>query len=150
MNYHSSSILRRVYRFLLDYFFDPKFASTCLQQIFRTKCSIMFFTANITNNICPLYSMFSFFNHKIFFRQIWSVSLYKNIVVFCYSYMITNFEFRIFVIMLDTILNTRIQLYIGRIHFECSMIYNVAFALSYPHMFLMFQSYTCKIIAFLQ
>ena len=42
-------------------------------------------------------TVFYFFNYKNFFKAIWSISSKKNVFVFWYSYMITNFKFKIFI-----------------------------------------------------
>ena len=46
----------------------------CLLLFFFIKRSNNFFTAKITNKICPRYSIFNFFNHKNLSWPIWSVT----------------------------------------------------------------------------
>ena len=53
---------------------------------------------------------FYFFDQKDFLRPIWCVELCKIVFVFWYSHMITYFEFRIFVVILNTIFNISIWL----------------------------------------
>ena len=77
------------------YFFNCKLFLICFLQIICVKLSISFFTVKITNSICPRYSIFNFFNHKNFFWIIWNMAFCKNIFVFWYFYMVTNFRFRI-------------------------------------------------------
>ena len=81
--------------FFLDYFFYSKFLLIYLLQFFFRKCSRNFFTIKMINDICPWNCIFNFFNHKNVFRQIWSIACSKNVFVFRYSHMITNFKFRI-------------------------------------------------------
>ena len=50
----------------------------------------------LTSVISQVHSIFKFFNHKNFFRPIWSVNICKNIFIFWYCNNITNFKFRIF------------------------------------------------------
>ena len=64
-----------------------------------------FFSLKITNNVCPRHNIFRFFNHKFFFWQIWSVTCSKNIFIFWYSKIVTNFKFRSFIINFFTIVN---------------------------------------------
>ena len=54
---------------------------------------------------------FKFFDYNYLFWGIWSVAFCKNILVFWYSHMTTSFEFRIFVIILDTILSIRYSVF---------------------------------------
>ena len=69
----------------------------------------------MTNNLCPHYSIFDFFNNKNFFWPIWTGMFSMNILIFCYCYMITNFRFRIFIIAFDTIIYLRDLTSIGLI-----------------------------------
>ena len=69
-----------------------------LLYFFFIKCFNDIFTIEIINNICPCNCIFNFFNYKKFFRPIWCVSFSKNIFVIRNSYMMTDFEFRIFII----------------------------------------------------
>ena len=55
------------------------------------------FTVEISNN-------FTFFNQKDILIPILSIVLCKNIFVFWYSYMITDFKLWVFAIMLNTII----------------------------------------------
>ena len=101
--------------------FYPKFFLICFLQFFFIKCSNNFFTIKITNNIWPWNSTFNIFNHKYFFRPIWTISFSKNNFAFSNSNMITNFEFSIFIINFFTKVNICIMFNINRLHFNCSM-----------------------------
>ena len=59
------------------------------------------------------HSVFNSFNYKNFFRPIWSVN--KSFFIFRYSYMITNFKFRIFLIIFFVKVNICAWLYINRL-----------------------------------
>ena len=52
-----------------------------------------------------------FFDYNYLFWGIWSVAFCKNILVFWYSHMTTSFEFRIFVIILNTTLSIRYSVF---------------------------------------
>ena len=52
---------------------------------------------------------------------------FKNIFMYWYSHMITNFPLKVFIIMLNTIVNVCTQLNMGRLHFDCLMIHFVVF-----------------------
>ena len=71
----------------------------CLSQFFFIKRPKYFpafqFTIKAINDIHPWYCIFHFFNNKNFFWPVWSVTLCQNIFVLWYSYMMTNFKFRI-------------------------------------------------------
>ena len=68
-------------------------------QSFFVKSSKNFFSIKITNKICPRHSIFNFCNRKNFFRAIWNVIFSKNIFMFWYSKIKTNFTFRSFLII---------------------------------------------------
>ena len=76
--------------------------------------------------ICPWHNMFYLLYREGFFRTIWIVDLCKNIFVL-YPHMAINFEFRVFIIVLNTIVNINTPLNISRFHFDCLMIYVVVF-----------------------
>ena len=80
--------------------FISKFCLIYPLQLLFIKFSKSFFTVEITINICPCYSILHNFNHKNFFGPIWSIALCKNISVIWYPYMISNFEYRIYIIIL--------------------------------------------------
>ena len=94
----------------------------CFLKFFFVKCFNNFFTVKIINNICTRNSIFNFFNHKLFFWPIWNIDFCKNIFIFWYSYMITNFKFRTFFIILFIKVNIYACLYINRLHFNVSVI----------------------------
>lgn len=96
------------------------------RQLFFIEWSNTIFTAEISNNTYSWHNMFYFLHDKNFLRPIWSVALCKNIFIFWYPHRLTKFEFRIFVIMLNTIVNISTQLNI-RFYFYCSMICIVVF-----------------------
>ena len=66
--------------------------------MFFVKCFNNFKTFKIT--LIPQNSIFNFCNHKTFFKPIWNITFSKNVFIFWYSYMITNFKFRIFFVIL--------------------------------------------------
>ena len=64
---------------------------------------------------------FYFFNHKDALKAICYVTFFINSFISWYSYVITNFEFKIFIIMLNTIVNIGTSLKnISRLCFDCS------------------------------
>ena len=70
---------------------------------------------------------FNFFN-KYFFRPIWNIDFSKNVFLFWYSSIISNFKFRTFLIIYLFIkVNIYAWLYINRLLFNCSMIFISAF-----------------------
>ena len=70
-------------------------------HFFFAKSSNNSFAVRIVNNVSPRHSIFNFFNHKNFFRPIWSVTFRKKLFMFWYSNNITNFKFKIsFIIFL--------------------------------------------------
>ena len=77
--------------------------SCCFLQFFFIKRSNNFFTNEMVNSICPQNCIFKFFNYKNVFRTIWSIFFSKNVFVFSYSYVITNFRFGISVITINTL-----------------------------------------------
>ena len=62
-----------------------------------------------------------------FSRLVWSISFRKKYLVFWYSYIITNFKFRIFIINLFTKVNICIIFNSSRFRFDCAMICYVVF-----------------------
>ena len=99
--------------FILYYFFYPNlFFAFLFYKTFQS-----FFSIKVLCYICLRYSIFNFFCHKNFFRPIWSVTFRKNIFIFWYSHMVTNFKFRIFII-----LSTPKTIYNNTLHFNCCMI----------------------------
>ena len=97
----------------------------CPLQIFFIKCSKNSCTVEITNR-CWCYGVFYFFDHKFFLRSFCCAAFCKNIFVFWYAHMATNFKFRIFAIMLNITLNIRTWLKVDRLYSDCSMISVVA------------------------
>ena len=79
-----------------------------LLYFFFIKHSNNFFTIKIINNICLWHSIFNFFTYKNFFWPIRSIDFCKNVFVFWYSYLISNFKFRIIAITFFIRVNTRI------------------------------------------
>ena len=72
-------------------------------------------------------SISNYFNCKNFFRSIWSVKFCKNVFMFFYSYIITNFKFRLLFIIFYTKVNIRAWLYINKLHFNVSIRHIVLF-----------------------
>ena len=98
MSYHRPSIRRTGYHLFFNYFFDREFCLADLLQLFFVKCSNYFIIVMVTNNICPLHSMFYFldfsFLHSPFFcfqkflqtfRPVWSEALCKNMSLTQYA-----------------------------------------------------------------
>ena len=114
MRYSFSSFLLITFSVINAVFFD----------IFCIKCSHNFFTFEIANDICPrnktLISVISF-------RPIWNVTFCKNVFTLWYPYMITNFELRIFFVILPIEINICPSLYINRLHFGCAIISIIEF-----------------------
>ena len=54
-----------------------------------------FFAYKITNNVYLMHNVFSFFNHRNFFKAISNIAFCKNVFIFWYSNNITNFKFTI-------------------------------------------------------
>ena len=111
----------------LYYFFNSKLFLICFLQFFFVKVSNNFFTIKITNNICPWHSVFNLFNHKTLFRLTWNVTFSKNVFIFIFCNMITNFKFRIFLIIFFIKVNICAWPYTNRFHFNCAMICIVVF-----------------------
>ena len=77
--------------------------------------------------IYPGPSIFNFFNHKNFFRSIWSATFCKNDFNFRYSDMVAYFKIRIPVIIFFTKANICARYFINKLHFDCTMISIVVF-----------------------
>ena len=78
---------------------------------------------------CPWHCIFNFFIYKHFFRPIWSVTFGKNVLVFIYLYpcMITNFKFRIFIIVFIPRVDICTIFNMNMFHFNCSLICVIVF-----------------------
>ena len=74
--------------------------------------------------ICLWYGTLWFFDRKDSVRPIWCGGFFQK--YFCILILISNFEFRIFVIIIATILHHDTWLSIGRLHSDCYMICVVA------------------------
>ena len=85
--------------FLFNYLFNSELFLICFFLFFLMKSSNNIFTVKMTNKWCPRHSAFNSRNHKIFFRPIWSVSFCKDVFILWYSYMITNFKVKIFLVI---------------------------------------------------
>ena len=96
---------------------NPEFFLACHLQLFFIECSSNLFTIEIGDNVCPWYCTFHYLDHKGFFRPICNVTLCKNICVFWYFKIIYNFEFRVFVTMLNDMVITYTRLNISRFSF---------------------------------
>ena len=57
----------------------------------------------------------------------WNVTSLKNVLIFLYYYIITNFKFRIFFIALNTMIDICIIVNINNFYFNCSMMYIIVF-----------------------
>ena len=113
--------LNIVYRIFFRYFFKSKLFLICFLRLYFVKRSSDFFSVKITNNRFLRYSVSEFLNNKNFFRLIWKIAFCKNIFVFWYYNIITNFKFRTFLIILFMKVNICDWLYVNRFHFNCSM-----------------------------
>ena len=89
------------------------------------------------------HSIFNFFNHKNFFRTIWSVTFYKNIFIFWCSNNITNFKFRLLLLLLLSI--SLLQLIYA---FDFTSTGFILFALWYVLLYLLIISYNLSIYTF--
>ena len=63
-----------------------------------------------------------FLNYKYFLTPNCCVSFCKYVSMFWYFHMVTNFKFRVFVIMMNTIVNICTRLNITRFHFNCPIV----------------------------
>ena len=77
--------------------------------------------------MCPRQSILIFFSKKNLFKPMWNVTSLKNVLIFLYYYIITNFKFRIFFIALNTVIDICIIVNINNFHFNCSMMYIIVF-----------------------
>ena len=118
----------------------------CFLQFFFVKCSNNYFVVKITNNIYPRNSFLNFFNHKNFFRPISKITFCKNVLKFWYSYMITNFKFRIFLIIFFIKVNICALLYINRLMYYdiCYCIFSLYHLIYQYTYFMILKSYICK------
>ena len=125
--------VKKIIIFSFDYLFNSKLFLICFLNIFFfLKRSSNFSPQHSTvfprhSTACLRHSIFNFFDHQMFFTPIWNATFCKNIFIFWYSYMITNFKFRTFFIILITKLEIFVWLYINRLHFNCDMISIVVF-----------------------
>ena len=71
--------------------------------------------------MCPRQSVFNIFNHKSFFRRIWFTTFCKNVFIFQYFHMITNFKYNMFPIIFFVEVNKCVWFYINRLLFYCVM-----------------------------
>ena len=105
--------------FCPDYVFNSVWPVFC--NLFLIKCFNKFFNLEATNKICTWYSSFYFFNYRALFRPIWSATFCKNIFIFWFFCMITNFKLRMFVIMLNigykSLSNSKCSSFLYRVHF---------------------------------
>ena len=83
----------------LSLFLLINFSSVCPLQLFFVKRSNNFFSIQVFYYICPRRRIFNFFDHKNFFRSTRTASFCKNLFIFLYSLMNSNFKFIIFVII---------------------------------------------------
>ena len=74
-----------IYALFFYHFFNSKLFLIYFLQFIFIKSSNNLFSIKIINNICPRRSIFNFFNHKNFFRPIWSITFCKNIFMLWYS-----------------------------------------------------------------
>ena len=116
-----------VYHPSLNYFFNSNLFLICLLQIFFVKRSNIFFTFNITNNVCLWQSIFNFFNKKKLLQTNLKHSLsqkyvlYFNILTWSLTLNLVSFSF-----FYNKIKNCA-RLYINRFRFNCDMMCIVVF-----------------------
>ena len=143
MNYHSPSIwhITCLSPVLLITLWILKSVCLVLCNSF-TECFNNFFTVEITNNVCQWYDVICFLDHKDFLRRNWNVTLCEDILVFCYSYRVINFAFRIFAIMLNTIFHicawlkiTRFRVFLGFFLICFAVFINYFISFSKAHIF---------------
>ena len=106
---------------LLTFFFIAFFSVA----IIFCKMFQQFFVVKFINNVSLGQSSFNFFNHKNFFRRIWSITLSKHISLFRYFNNTTHFKFSI--IDFSARVNICARFYIDRFLFNFTMICIVAF-----------------------
>ena len=89
MNYHSLSILHIVYH-LFSWLHIQILTLFDLSFAFLFICFKNFFSIKVFYCVCLRNSIFTFFDHKNFFRAIWRATFFKIVFMFWYSYMVAN------------------------------------------------------------
>ena len=115
--------------FSSNYFFYSVLFSMFFLQFFFLKLSKNFLSIKIANNICPQQTPFKFFSHKDFVRPFSSVTSSKIDFIFWYYYVMINFEFRIFLFIINQITSLSI------FSFWNSLIESVIGCLAWPRSF---------------
>ena len=150
MTYHSPSIWHIICFLLsLQYFCNFKVCFTGLLKFPLVKIPYNFFTLKIFNNITPRYNVLNIFDHRNFFRSTLCVSFCKNIFVFWYSHMLSNFQPKILIIFLNIKVNIAMHPNLGQFHLRlfydmrCRICQLFHAACWFTHS-LIPQSYACK------
>ena len=82
-----------------------------------------YFFKNVPTIFSPLTSSITYPHGTVFltllitknsFTPVWNITFWKNLFIFWYSYTITNFKFRIFIITFNITVNICARLYINR------------------------------------
>ena len=133
--------------FLFYFFFDTFLFQFDLNfSVLFHKSSNNFFIIKVFYCICLWYFYF-FLSHKNFYQLIWSVAFCKNVFIFWYSDKITNFKFRIFIIIFKNQVNVHTRIYNNMFQFDCYIANIVVFINylinKYTHC-LMLESYISK------
>ena len=108
----------------------------CFLQFLFIKSSNNFIPVKIINKISPWDSIFNFFNQKMFFKPIWSVTFCKNIFIFWYSNNITNSKPRI---LINICVNICVWFYVNRFHFNENFNYHDMYCYIYLLYYLIYQ-----------
>ena len=91
MNYQPLHLTYRLFLFPLITFQPWILFSLSFASLFFDKCFNNFFFVEVTKSVLWWYSFFYFFDQKVSLRPIWCVAFWKNVFVFWYPYMNTNY-----------------------------------------------------------
>ena len=106
--------------FSFNDFLCPKFFLIYFLQFFFIKSSNNFFTIKIINNMCNGAVFLASLITKAFLDQFGVYPLAKTFLYF--FYIITNFNFWIFIIEINIAFSIITRLNTNRFHFNCSMV----------------------------
>ena len=133
MNYHNLSIWHIIFHLFFSFILILNSYWLVFCSSFSLKCSNNFSTTEVINNVCPWNCIFNFFNYKNFFRAVSCVSFNKNIFVLRDSYMITNFKFTAFIIIVLSLTSTGFPLIV--LYYYIHSVYHLIYR--YIHSFIL-------------
>ena len=115
--------------FIRNYFVSSKLCLICVLQFFFMKWNVPIISSPLRSLLTYVHRtvVFNFLVTKKFFTPIWNVAFCKNVLIFRYPNMITDFKFMIFLIIFFIKVNICARLYINRLYFDCAMICIVVF-----------------------